>query len=811
MTISEKLVTKSNGKTEPFNFNKIIKSISRTLAGLSGVDEMAIATRVIAGAYDRLTTAEIDALTVDVTIGMIKNHPVYSKAAARFQMNIIDKEVQGHGVMSFSQSMEFGTKMGLVDPATTEFVLKNRRKLDSLVTANYSKHEDYDYFGIRTLHDRYLLRHPETRTVFETPIYMLMRVACGIHINKLEDVIALFEIYAAKEYLSSTPTLFNSGLMRMQMSSCYVLDSAPDDLDAIYEGYKQVALLSKFAGGIGQDWTRIRAEGALIKGTNGISKGIIPFIATQNLSTAAVNQGGKRKGAVCAYLESFHPDIEAFNELRKNTGDPERRAHHMNIANWVPNLLMDRAINGGMWTMISPDFVSPSGLQASKLHDTFGAEFNSLYLALESELADMPVKPRWYKQEPASKVYGWMMTSLTETGNGWMTFKDRINECANQTASGKYVVHSSNLCTEITLVNDKDNVSVCNLGSVNLLRLLNASIDRIRAEFAGSGRPLIESIDLERLERVVRVAVRSLDRVIDRNFYPIEQAKNSNMQWRPVGLGIMGWQDVLIATGTPFDDPIATEFAAQIQAAIYYFAVSESVNLARELGKFPLYDETHHARGKLHYDLFGVENAETLGGVLDWDALKAEMAEHGTRNSLLLAIAPTATIASIVGVWECTEPMYSNLFRRETLSGEFIQVNDYLVADLEKLGLWDAAMYEELKQADGSIQGIQRIPPELRLLYRTAWEISMRPVIDQAVARGAYIDQAQSLNLYMESPTIGKASSMYKYAYDKGAKTTYYLRSRGATTIAKTSAKTFTAQQAVTCSLENPESCEACQ
>lgn len=797
-------VVKRNGLKEDVSLDKILRSITNTCEGLSNVDAYQIATKTIGGLYDGAKTTDIDNLSIQIALGYIPSDPEYSKAAARIQLNVIYKEVESLEVQSFSQSIKLGHSLGLVNEDVNNFVQTNSRKLNAATKAGLANDKLYEYFGLKTLYDRYLQRHPEKRTVFETPQYMLMRVACGLFSDNPVAAVEFYNILSEHLYMTSTPTLFNSGTCHTQMSSCYLLESPQDDLSDIYKRYRDMALLSKFAGGIGVDYTKVRAEGALIKGTNGLSNGIVPFLHTMDRSVVAVNQGGKRKGAACVYLESWHADIEAFNELRKNTGDEYKRTYNLNFANWIPDLLMERADAKLDWTLFSPDWVSPSGFKVERLHDLWGSDFKQAYEALEAEIEALEVKPRWYKKVPAQTIYGKMMTALCETGNGWVNFKDHSNAKSNQVRPDtKNRIHLSNLCTEILEVVDDNNTAVCNLGSVNLGKYVKPN----------------GKIDWTLLKKVVRAAVVGLDRVIDINFYPIPEAHNSNNDWRPVGLGVMGWQDMLFKLRIPFDSERAKELCREVHAFIYYYAMKTSVELAKELGSFPKFEESRTFNGELQFDLWGIEPVEFDG--MNWAELRADLKQHGLRNSLLIAIAPTATIASIVGAYECIEPHVSNLFKRETLSGEFLQVNDYLVTELKKLNLWSPAMYEKIKSGEGSIQNIYEIPEDLRVLFRTAWELSMRSLIDLAAERGPYICQSASLNTFMENPSIGKASSMYMYAWKKGIKTTYYLRSRAATRIAKLSDKPVqekapvvtdepSADEIIACSLENPESCVMC-
>jgi len=605
----------------------------------------------------------------------------------------------------------------------------------------------------------------------------MLRVAAGLAAadtsRAVDEVAALYRLMSALEYLPSSPTLFNSGTRHPQMSSCYLLDSPLDELDSIYERYQQIARLSKHAGGIGLPYSRIRARGSLIRGTNGHSNGIVPFLKTLDASVAAVNQGGRRKGAAAVYLETWHADIEEFLELRDNTGEDARRTHNLNLAHWVPDEFMRRVEADADWSLFSP-------ADTPELVDLWGDDFDIAYRAAEAAgLAQRTI--------PARELYGRMMRTLAQTGNGWMTFKDTANRTCNQTAERGNVVHLSNLCTEILEVTSDTETAVCNLGSVNL-----------GAHVAGG------SMDWDKLRETVRTGVTFLDRVIDINYYPTEPAGRSNPRWRPVGLGVMGLQDVFFKLRLDFDSAAAKELSTRIAEEIYLTALETSADLAASAGAHPAYNQTRAAQGDLQPDLWGVTPTQTER----WATLRERVAESGLRNSLLIAIAPTATIASIAGCYECIEPQVSNVFKRETLSGEFLQVNTYLVAELKRHGLWTPQTRDQLKRDDGSAQGLAGLPEASRSLFRTAWELPQRSLIDLGAARGPYIDQSQSLNLFVASPTIGKLSSMYRYAWQSGLKTTYYLRSRPATRIQQA---TVPAVEAIACSLENPESCEACQ
>ncbi|MFJ1553673.1 ribonucleoside-diphosphate reductase subunit alpha [Streptomyces mirabilis] len=767
----------------------LLRTLTDLTADLPDADPGRVAAAALRGRSTHADDTELRELATEAAAGLISEDPVYSRLAARLLTISIAAEAASQGVTSFSGSIAAGHREGLIADRTAEFVRLHTARLDALIDTEGD--DRFGYFGLRTLHSRYLLRHPITRKVIETPQHFMLRVASGLaedDTNRaLDEVAALYGLMSRLDYLPSSPTLFNSGTRHPQMSSCYLLDSPLDELDSIYDRYHQVARLSKHAGGIGLSYSRIRSRGSLIRGTNGHSNGIVPFLKTLDASVAAVNQGGRRKGAAAVYLETWHSDIEEFLELRDNTGEDARRTHNLNLAHWIPDEFMRRVDTDGQWSLFSPSDVP-------ELVDLWGDEFDAAYRRAETAgLAKKTI--------PARDLYGRMMRTLAQTGNGWMTFKDAANRTANQTAEPGHTVHSSNLCTEILEVTDDGETAVCNLGSVNL------------GAFAVDG-----DIDWERLDETVRTAVTFLDRVVDINFYPTEQAGRSNAKWRPVGLGAMGLQDVFFKLRVPFDSPRAKALSTRIAERIMLAAYEASADLAERSGPLPAWEKTRTARGVLHPDHYGVE----LTWPERWAALRERIAAVGMRNSLLLAIAPTATIASIAGVYECIEPQVSNLFKRETLSGEFLQVNSYLVDELKKLGVWDAQTREALRESNGSVQGFTWVPQDVRDLYRTAWEIPQRGLIDMAAARTPFLDQAQSLNLFLETPTIGKLSSMYAYAWKSGLKTTYYLRSRPATRIARAAQaqaqpeKTIPVQaipdeDAVACSLENPESCEACQ
>ncbi|MFI6700558.1 ribonucleoside-diphosphate reductase subunit alpha [Streptomyces sp. NPDC050509] len=774
----------------------LLRTLTELTADLPDADPGRIAAAALRGRNARSDEAELRELATEAAAGQISEDPVYSRLAARLLTRTIADEAASQGAVSFSASIAVGQREGLIADRTAAFVTRHADRLDALIDQDAD--DRFGYFGLRTLYSRYLLRHPLTRQVIETPQYFMLRVAAGLaedeSAHALEEVAALYRLMSRLDYLPSSPTLFNSGTRHPQMSSCYLLDSPLDELDSIYDRYHQVARLSKHAGGIGLSYSRIRSRGSLIRGTNGHSNGIVPFLRTLDSSVAAVNQGGRRKGAACVYLETWHADLEEFLELRDNTGEDARRTHNLNLAHWIPDEFMRRVESDGVWSLFSP-------VDVPELVDLWGDAFDTAYRKAEADgLARRTIKAR--------ELYGRMMRTLAQTGNGWMTFKDASNRTANQTAEPGHTVHSSNLCTEILEVTDDGETAVCNLGSVNL----GAFVDAATGE-----------IDWERLDETVVTAVTFLDRVVDINFYPTEQAGRSNAKWRPVGLGAMGLQDVFFKKRLPFDSPEAAALSTRIAERIMLAAYEASCALAERDGPLPAWSKTRAARGVLHPDHYDVE----LNWPERWAALRARVAKTGMRNSLLLAIAPTATIASIAGVYECIEPQVSNLFKRETLSGEFLQVNSYLVDELKRLGVWDAQTREALRESSGSVAGFTWIPAEVRELFRTAWEIPQRGLIDMAAARTPFLDQSQSLNLFLETPTIGKLSSMYAYAWKKGLKTTYYLRSRPATRIARAAGgqsapapaaaptpipvQATPTDEAIACSLENPESCEACQ
>jgi ribonucleoside-diphosphate reductase alpha subunit len=991
-------VRKRNGTLEPVNLNKIVASVERCCDGLPNVDAYRIATKTVGGLVDGVSTRELDLLSVRTAKDLIIEDPIYSRVAARILSQGIHKEVGGQDVHSFSQSIELGYKEGLISETTHDLVMANRRKLNAAV-----KHERdwlFEYHGLQTVYDRYLLKHPtatidgsKQRMVIETPQYFFLRVACGLAENAGE-AIEFYNLLSSLEYMTSTPTLFNSGTTKSQLASCFLLDSPLDSLDDLYKRYADIAMLSKFAGGIGVSQSRIRGRGALIKGTNGKSNGLVPWAHTLSGSVAAVNQclhpdtlvyteqgmkpirqiiagsdrvlgstghyriveevlrypaseersialtvrhdglpivvtdghpiyaitgaplstdvrgdlekgkirpswveagllqvgdfvatpvpklrsvegfsdadtlvhegmvwsrikkveeaetanevydlhvdfdetytvqgalvhnGGKRKGAACIYLETHHPDIMQFLELRDNTGEREQRAYNLNLANWVSDLFMKRVKNDEMWSLFDATI-------APELNDLYGAAYETRYIELESE-------GKYTEQLPARKVYARMMRTLAETGNGWMCFKDTINRRGNQVNDeAATMVHLSNLCSEIVEVTSsgkRDYLPREQIVSLSASDMIEQNIrvvgfDTKRDMFEvirgsecavctlGSiniGRGYIKNgkLDKEKLRRNVAIAVKYLDRAINRSFYPVHEAEASNMRWRPVGLGLMGLADFFFQMRLPFESNEAIRLSAEIQEEIYYQALKTSCELAKQYGPHRDFHLTRAAKGDLQFDLAGVEPSDPER----WAALKQDIAQHGLRNSLLIAIAPTATISHICGVEEAIEPVKSNLLKRETLSGEFIAINKYLVEDLRALGRWTPDIIARIKADEGSIANIPDLPQDLYQLYKTVWEMSMKPLIAHAVARGSYIDQSHSLNLfidlnkYPEERRIGILSSLYMYAWESGLKTTYYFRSRAASRIEKTTVRDANlAPVHVLSSPMAPETVEVCE
>jgi ribonucleoside-diphosphate reductase alpha chain len=727
--------------------------------------------------YDGVPIDEVHKASILAARTLIEKDPGYTRATARLLLHTIRREILGGEVLQaemhtryaeyFPGYIKKGVRAELLDEKLLQFDLA---RLGAALKAERDMH--FDYLGLQTLYDRYFLHIDEAR--IELPQAFYMRVAMGLALGEIDRearAIEFYEVLSSFDFMSSTPTLFNAGTRRSQLSSCY-LTTVADDLDGIYEALKENALLSKFAGGLGNDWSNVRALGSHIKGTNGKSQGVVPFLKVVNDTAVAVNQGGKRKGAVCAYLETWHLDMEEFLELRKNTGDDRRRTHDMNTANWIPDLFMKRVMDGGDWTLFSPS-------NCPDLHDKFGEAFETAYTGYEARAAQGEIK--LFKTVPARDLWRKMLSMLFETGHPWITFKDACNVRSPQQHVG--VVHSSNLCTEITLNTSDTEIAVCNLGSINLVHHLTDGVN---------GR----QIDHDKLKRTVSTAMRMLDNVIDINYYAVKKARDSNLRHRPVGLGIMGFQDALHELRVPYASDAAVAFADSSMEAVCYHAYWASTELAAERGRYSSYRGSLWDRGILPIDSLDLLAAARGGFVevdrsstLDWTALRGRIAEHGMRNSNCVAIAPTATISNIVGVSASIEPSFGNLSVKSNLSGEFTVLNEYLVRDLKKLGLWDDVMVMDLKHFDGSLRRIDRVPEDLKVLYATAFEIETHWLVEAASRRQKWIDQAQSLNIYMAGASGKKLDETYKLAWIRGLKTTYYLRTVGATHAEKSTVK----------------------
>ena len=729
--------------------------------------------------YDGVPIVEVHKASILAARTLIEKDPGYSRATARLLLHTIRREVLGEEVLQadmhtryaeyFGGYIKKGVQAELLDDKLLQFDLA---RLGAALNAE--RDMQFDYLGLQTLYDRYFLHIDEVR--IEMPQAFFMRVAMGLALGEIDRearAIEFYEVLSSFDFMSSTPTLFNAGTRRSQLSSCY-LTTVADDLDGIYEALKENALLSKFAGGLGNDWTNVRALGSHIKGTNGKSQGVVPFLKVVNDTAVAVNQGGKRKGAVCAYLETWHLDIEEFLELRKNTGDDRRRTPDMNTANWIPDLFMKRVMEGTDWTLFSPS-------NCPDLHDTFGKAFETAYVAYEARAAAGEIK--LHKKVPARDLWRKMLSMLFETGHPWITFKDACNVRSPQQHVG--VVHSSNLCTEITLNTSATEIAVCNLGSVNLVHHLKR-VDGV------------VQIDHAKLKRTVATAMRMLDNVIDINYYAVKKARDSNLRHRPVGLGIMGFQDALHELRVPYASDAAVDFADRSMEAVCYHAYWASTELAAERGRYSSYRGSLWDRGILPLDSLDLL-VEARGdssyvdvdrsSTLDWNALRGRIAEHGMRNSNCVAIAPTATISNIIGVSASIEPSFSNLSVKNNLSGDFTVINEYLVRDLKQLCLWDDVMVMDLKHFDGSLRRIDRVPEDLKVLYATAFEIDTEWLVEAAARRQKWIDQAQSLNIYMAGVSGKKLDETYKLAWLRGLKTTYYLRTVGATHAEKSTVK----------------------
>ena len=760
-----------NGNRVPLDLRRVRALVESACAGLGDytVPE-AILGETAKNLYDGVPLDEVYKSAILAARALIEKDPAYAYVTARLLLHAIRQEVLGEEVTQaqmatryaeyFPRFIKYGIDAELLDERLALYDLKRLA-----VALKPERDLQFNYLGLQTLYDRYFLHHAGKR--FELPQAFFMRVAMGLALNEVDRegrAIEFYEVLSSFDFMSSTPTLFNSGTRHSQLSSCY-LSTVSDDLDGIYEAIKENALLAKYAGGLGNDWTPVRALGSHIKGTNGKSQGVVPFLKVVNDTAVAVNQGGKRKGAVCCYLETWHMDIEEFLELRKNTGDDRRRTHDMNTANWIPDLFMKRVVEGGDWTLFSPSDVPD-------LHDKFGKAFEEAYLRYEDKAARGELK--LHRRIPALQLWRKMLSMLFETGHPWITFKDACNVRSPQQHVG--VVHSSNLCTEITLNTSDAEIAVCNLGSVNLPAHMVAD--------AQGGCTL----DQAKLRKTIGTAMRMLDNVIDINYYAVPKARNSNLRHRPVGLGIMGFQDCLHMMRTPYASEAAVDFADRSMEAVCYHAYWASTDLAAERGRYSSFAGSLWDRGILPQDTLDLL-AEARGGHVevdrsstqDWAALRTRIKQHGMRNSNCVAIAPTATISNIIGVDACIEPTFQNLFVKSNLSGEFTVVNEHLVRDLKKLGLWDEVMVVDIKHFDGSLAKIDRIPAELRQLYATAFEVEPKWLIEAAARRQKWIDQAQSLNIYMAGASGKKLDETYKLAWLRGLKTTYYLRTLGAT------------------------------
>jgi len=767
------------GKKVALDMRRLQSLIEASCAGLGAdVKPDPIMSETMRNLYDGVPIDEVYKASILAARTLIEKDPDYTYATARLLLHTIRREVLGEEVAQeemgtryaeyFPKFIQKGVDNELLDEKLLQFDLA---RLGAALKPE--RDMQFDYLGLQTLFDRYFLHVRKQR--IELPQAFFMRVAMGLSLDEIDRearAIEFYEIMSSFDFMSSTPTLFNAGTLRSQLSSCY-LTTVADDLGGIYDAIKENALLSKFAGGLGNDWTPVRALGAHIKGTNGESQGVVPFLKVVNDTAVAVNQGGKRKGAVCAYLETWHLDIEEFLELRKNTGDDRRRTHDMNTANWIPDLFMRRVMEKGSWTLFSPS-------DTPDLHDKFGIEFEKAYTAYEAKAERGEIKPS--RKLQAIDMWRKMLSMLFETGHPWITFKDACNVRSPQQHCG--VVHSSNLCTEITLNTSDTETAVCNLGSVNLVRHLKDGPDGTKV------------LDHDKLKKTIKTAMRMLDNVIDINYYAVKKARDSNMRHRPVGLGLMGFQDCLYELRTPYASQAAVEFADTSMEAICYYAYWASTELAKERGKYASYKGSLWDQGILPLDTLNMLAKERGGYIevdrsstLDWNKLRNKIAIDGMRNSNCVAIAPTATISNIIGVDACIEPCFGNLSVKSNLSGEFTVINSYLVRDLKHLGLWDDVMVVDLKHFDGSLRPIDRVPQEVKALYATAFEVDATWLVEAASRRQKWIDQAQSLNIYMAGASGKKLDDTYKLAWLRGLKTTYYLRTMGATHAEKSTVK----------------------
>jgi ribonucleoside-diphosphate reductase alpha chain len=769
-------ITRDDGTVVPLDEARMRRLVTEACGELAGVNVDEVVTATLRDLYDGMPEAELSQALTLTARARIEKEPNYTYVSARLLLDALRhealkflgmsetrptfEEMKAHYPDYFREYIHKAVQLELLDPKLALY------DLDALGKALIAERDGkFDYLGLQTLYDRYFIHSNKTR--FELPQAFFMRVAMGLAMNEIDRearAIEFYQLLSSFDFMSSTPTLFNSGTLRPQLSSCY-LTQVPDDLHGIFGAIHDNAMLSKFAGGLGNDWTPVRGMGGWIKGTNGKSNGVVPFLKVANDTCVAVNQGGKRKGALCAYLETWHRDIEEFLELRKNTGDDRRRTHDMNTANWVPDLFMKRVMEEGPWTLFSPE-------ETPDLHDLMGEAFEKRYAEYEKMADEGRLKN--FKRFPAINLWRKMLSMLFETGHPWVTFKDPCNLRSPQQHVG--VVHSSNLCTEITL-NTKagQEIAVCNLGSVNL-----------PAHIGADGE-----LDLAKIEKTVNTAMRMLDNVIEYNYYSVATARNSNLRHRPVGMGVMGFNDALYKKRLAYESDAAIKFADESMEAISYYAIKASSDLAAERGRYSSFEGSLWSQGILPIDSIQIlarqrgpqylQQDTSVSGRFDWDALREQVKTVGIRNSNTMAIAPTATIANITGVSQSIEPTYQNLYVKSNLSGEFTVVNEYLVNDLKQLGLWDEVMAHDLKYFDGSVQSIDRIPDEIKAIYKCAFEIDPKRLVDAGSRRQKWIDQAQSLNLYMAQPSGKKLDELYKHAWTSGLKTTYYLRTMGAT------------------------------
>lgn len=779
-------ITDANGQLQPLDLSALTATIETASAGLEGIDVQAIVDETVKNLYNGVKESDIATTMMMATRTRIEQEPNYTYVTARLLCN----ELVGTGLEflglatdtlesdALEPFLKKGIELDLLSPDLLNFDLA---KLSAAIQPERSN--QFTYLGLQTLFDRYFIHSNGVR--FELPQLFFMRVSMGLALNeenKEDRAIEFYNLLSSFDYMASTPTLFNSGTLRPQLSSCY-LTTIGDDLYDIYGAMRDNAMLSKWAGGLGNDWTPVRALNSYIKGTNGKSQGVVPFLKVANDTAVAVNQGGKRKGAVCAYLETWHLDIEEFLELRKNTGDDRRRTHDMNTANWVPDLFMQRVFEDAEWTLFTPS-------EVPDLHDLTGAEFAERYTHYEAVAKEQNLL---HKKVRAKDLWRKMLSMLFETGHPWITFKDVCNLRSPQQHVG--VVHSSNLCTEITLNTSQDEIAVCNLGSINLVQHVQGGV-----------------LDREKLARTIKTAVRMLDNVIDINYYAVPQAKNSNLKHRPVGMGIMGFQDALYEMGIAYGSDEAVDFADESMEVISYYAIQTSSDLALERGAYSTFKGSLWDQGILPIDslelvaksrperMFEVDRTQRL----DWDSLRAKVQKDGMRNSNVMAIAPTATISNICGVSQSIEPTFQNLYVKSNLSGEFTVINPYLVRALKERGLWDTVMVNDLKHFEGSVQKIARIPEELKAIFATAFEVDTRWIVDAASRRQKWIDQAQSLNLYIAGANGKKLDITYKMAWLRGLKTTYYLRALGATSAEKSTINTGALNAVKPASVEAP-------